>query len=266
MAFMMKSSMPGKSKGNKNAGGFVKTKIKVWAVVLWLVIWEAAARFIGQEILLVSPVIVLLRLFQLAASAGFRESVFFSFVQITGGFFCALLAGALLAWAGSFFPWIKEMAAPVMAAVKATPVASFIILILLWVPSRNLSFVIAFLIVLPVIYTNILYGIENTDKELLEMAEVFRVPWGRRIRYIYLPEVLPYFRSACSVALGLCWKAGIAAEVIGMPSGSIGERLYEAKIYLETPDLFAWTLTIILISICFEKIFLFFVDKVTEME
>ena len=98
------------------------------------------------------------------------------------------------------------------------------------------------------------------------MAEVFRVSCGRRIRYIYLPEIMSYFRAACSVALGLCWKAGIAAEVIGMPSGSIGERLYEAKIYLETPDLLAWTLTIVLISICFEKIFLFCVDKVAEME
>ena len=266
MGFAKKAFMPGKSKGSKEPGGFVKLNIKIWAVVLWLVIWEVAARFIGQEILLVSPVIVLLRFFQLAASVGFWEAVIFSFIRITGGFFCALLVGILLAWTGSFFPLVKEMVAPVMAAVKAIPVASFIILVLLWIPSRNLSFAISFLIVLPVIYTNILCGIENTDKELLEMAEVFRVPCGRRIRYIYLPEIIPYFRAACSVALGLCWKAGIAAEVIGMPSGSIGERLYEAKIYLETPDLFAWTLTIVLISICFEKIFLFFVDKVAEME
>ena len=258
--------MPGKSKDNKDAGDFMKIKVKIWAVLLWLIIWEAAARFIGQEILLVSPVAVLSRFFQLAVSEEFLKAVFFSFIRIIGGFFCALIAGTLLAWAGSFFPWIKEMAAPVMAVVKATPVASFIILILLWVPSQNLSFVISFLIVLPVIYTNILCGIENTDKELLEMAKVFRVSGVRCFRYIYLPEIIPYFRSSCSVALGLCWKAGVAAEVIGIPSGSIGEKLYEAKIYLQTPDLFAWTLTIILISIGFEKIFLFFVDKVTEME
>ena len=258
--------MPGKSKDNKDTGGITKNKVKIWAVLLWLIIWEAAARFIGQEILLVSPVTVLSRFFQLAASVEFVKAVFFSFIRIIGGFFCALIAGTLLAWAGSFFPWIKEMAAPVMAAVKAAPVASFIILILLWVPSRNLSFAISFLIVLPVIYTNVLYGIENIDKELLEMAKVFRVSGSRRFRYIYMPEVMPHFRAACSVALGLCWKAGIAAEVIGIPSGSIGEKLYEAKIYLQTPDLFAWTLTIILMSICFEKFFLFIVDKVTEME
>ncbi|MFA6681186.1 MAG: ABC transporter permease subunit, partial [Sphaerochaeta sp.] len=99
------------------------------------------------------------------------------------------------------------------------------------------------------------------DKKLLEMATVFRVPAYRRIRYIYLSQVLPFFRSACSVALGLSWKAGIAAEVIGLPQGSIGEMLYQAKLYLDTPDMFAWTLVIIVISVWFEKIFLILLDK-----
>lgn len=149
---------------------------------------------------------------------------------------------------------------------KGGAVASFIILILIWVPSRNLSFIISFLIALPVIYTNVLYGIENTNKELLEMAEVFRVSPGKRIWYIYMSETLPYLRAACSVSLGLCWKAGVAAEVIGIPSGSVGEKLYEAKIYLQTPELFAWTLTIILLSVWFEKIFLFIIDHVIRVE
>ena len=147
-----------------------------------------------------------------------------------------------------------------MAAVKATPVASFIILVLIWVPSRNLSVVISFLMVLPVIYTNVLNGIQSTDGKLLEMAEVFDVsPW-RRIKYIYMSSVLTYFRAGCSLGLGLCWKAGVAAEVIGIPAGSIGEKLYEAKVYLETPDLFSWTIVIIILSIAFEKVFLLLTD------
>ena len=110
--------------------------------------------------------------------------------------------------------------------------------------------------VLPVIYTNVLGGIRSTDDKLLEMARVFNIPVWKRIRYIYVSQVLPFFRSACSVALGLCWKSGIAAEVIGIPKGSIGEKLYNAKIYLDTPDLFAWTLVIVLISLAFERLFL----------
>ena len=134
--------------------------------------------------------------------------------------------------------------------------ASFVILVLIWVSSRNLSVLISFLMVFPVIYTNVLDGISQTDRGLLEMAEVFGIPFGRRLRTIYVSQVLPYFRTGCSLALGLCWKAGVAAEVIGIPQNSIGENLYNAKIYLDTPALFAWTLVIICISVLFEKGFL----------
>ena len=236
--------------------------IKIWAVLVWLLVWEITARFIGQEILLVSPVAVLRRFFQLAAAADYRQSVLFSFIRIIGGFLLALITGIFLAGISSFSRLVRELLAPPIAVIKATPVASFIILILIWISSRNLSVIISFLMVLPVIYTNILQGIQSTDRQLLEMAETFRVPFYKRLLYIYVSEIMPFFKSACAIALGLCWKAGIAAEVIGIPDGSIGERLYQAKVYLETPDLFAWTLTVIILSVCFEKAFLFITDRV----
>ncbi len=93
------------------------------------------------------------------------------------------------------------------------------------------------------------------------MAEVFRVGLFRRIVFIYLPQLKPYLISACSVAMGLAWKSGIAAEVIGVSNGSIGEKLYEAKIYYTTADLFAWTLIIVVLSISFEKMFLYGIKK-----
>ena len=243
-----------------------KKGIKIWAVLVWLALWEIAARIIGQEILLVSPFTVMWKLMEMTGQIDFWLSVLFTVVRIAGGFLSAFFIGMILAWISSFCPFIKELAAPFMAVIKAAPVASFIILILIWVPSRNLSFIISFLIALPVIYTNVLCGIENTNKDLLEMAQIFRVSSGKRIWYIYLSETLPYLRAACSVSLGLCWKAGVAAEVIGIPSGSIGEKLYEAKIYLQTPELFAWTLAIILLSVWFEKMFLFMIDIVIRVE
>ena len=148
--------------------------------------------------------------------------------------------------------------------MKSTPVASFTILCLIWIPSRNLSVFISFVMVFPVIYTNVLEGILSTDPQLLEMAEIFRLPLSRRIRYIYLSQVMPYFRSACTISIGMCWKSGIAAEVIGMPKGSIGEKLYQAKIYLNTPDLFAWTMVIIVVSRVFEQVFLYGMQKLLE--
>ena len=108
-----------------------------------------------------------------------------------------------------------------------------------------------------VVYTNILEGIRQTDKQLLEMADSFGAGVGKKLQFIYLSQVMPYAVTACKLGLGLCWKAGIAAEVIGIPAGSIGEKLYKAKVYLETPDLFAWTIVIIAVSVGFEKIFMF---------
>ena len=159
---------------------------------------------------------------------------------------------------------MEELLAPLVAVIKAVPVASFIILALVWLDSRGLAFFISALIVFPPVYLNVLEGVRCTDASLLEMARVFRVPFSRTLRGIYLPQVLPYFRSAVSVALGLCWKAGTAAEVIGLSGGTIGERLYTAKVYFETPDLFAWTAVIVLLSAGFERLFLRAVDKITE--
>lgn len=230
--------------------------VKLWAVLFWLAVWQAVSMAIGKDILLVSPLRVLLRLAELAVTADFWGSIAFSLVRIVGGFLLAALAGCALAALSARFRRVEELLYPAVLAMKSIPVASFIILALIWFSSRNLAVLISFLMVFPVIYTNVLSGIRSADPALLEMARVFRLPPLRIVRYIYLPQVMPYFVSGCTVALGLCWKSGIAAEVIGIPKGSIGEHLQRAKVYLNTPDLFAWTLVIVLISLCFEKLIL----------
>lgn len=236
---------------------------KLLAAAFWIAVWQLAATALGQEILLASPVSVVGKLIQLIPQPEFIQTVLFSFSRITCGFLLACLLGTVLAGLSSRFTVVKDLTAPFISTIKATPVASFIILVLLWVPSKNLSVFISFLMVTPIVYSNVLGGIAAMDKQLTEMADVFRVPFMRRLNHLYLPQVMPYFRSACAAGLGLCWKAGIAAEVIGLPKGSIGERLYEAKIYLETPDLFAWTLVIILVSLLFEKAFLLLLDGIS---
>jgi NitT/TauT family transport system permease protein len=141
-----------------------------------------------------------------------------------------------------------------MKIIKAMPVASFIILALVWIKTKNLSILISFMMVLPMIYSSVEQGLIATDQKLLQMAQIFRFrPWKKAIA-IYIPSVKPFFRSAVVVGLGFCWKAGIAAEVIGYPAGSIGKKLYEAKLYWMTKELMAWTVVIILISVVFEKV------------
>ena len=200
----------------KTDNGTKYTGIRILAVLFWIAIWQFASMYLKQEILLASPVSVVRKLFELSFTGNFWQSVGFSFVRIVTGFLLAMFLGIFLAVWAYWSKTVEILIAPVIAVVKSTPVASFIILCLIWIPSRNLSVFISFLM------------------------------------------VLPYFLSACRLSLGMCWKAGVAAEVIGVPSGSIGEKLYNAKIYLNTPDLFAWTIVIIVISFVFEICVAFF--------
>ena len=239
-------------------------RIRLWAVVFWLAVWQIASMVIHQDLFLVSPVRVVVRLGQLVTEGFFWSSIANSLLRIGGGFLLAVVSGVVLGALAARFRRVQELLAPLMLAVKSIPVASFIILALMLFSSRHLAVLISFLIVLPVIYTNVLAGIRSADRQLLEIARVFRIPAARRIRYIYLPQVLPYFLSACTVALGLSWKAGVAAEVIGMPEGSIGEQLQQAKIYLNTPDLLAWTVVIVLVSLGFEKLFLALIRRAAK--
>jgi NitT/TauT family transport system permease protein len=227
------------------------------AVLFWLGVWQAASMWIGEDLFLVSPISVIQTLFSLVFTTDFWGAVSFSFLRIVGGFLLALLTGTALAVLAARFPFFRILLRPPMLFIKSTPVASFIILALIWISSRNLAVFISFLMVLPIVYTNTLEGILSTDVQLLEMARMFRIPPLKKMLYLYLPAVFPYFVSACTVGLGLCWKSGVAAEVIGLPDGSIGEQLYQAKIFLSTGELFAWTTVIILVSLCFEKLFLF---------
>ena len=234
---------------------------RLLAVAFWLAVWQAAAMAIGQEVFLVSPVQALRTLVQLLPRADFWQRVCFSSGRILLGFVLGAVVSVVLAVCAARWSTADALLAPVMQLVKATPVASFIILALVWVSGKSLPILISFLMVLPVLYGAVRTGLESADPQLLEMARVFRLPLGRRVKAIWLPAVLPAVRQGCSVALGICWKSGVAAEVIGLPDGSIGDALYRAKITLSTGELFAWTFVIILLSAVFEKLFLALLDR-----
>ena len=240
--------------------------IKFWAVLVWLLLWQGSSMLLAQKIplahlLLPTPIAALERLAQMAVTKAFWISILWSTTRIFGGFLAACLAASLLAVPAYRFRLFREFLAPAVSAVKAVPVASFIILALVWLRSDELSVFISFLMVFPPVYLGVLTGIGQTDRKLLEMARVFHVPFLRQIRYLYLPAIAPHFRSAVSLGLGLCWKAGIAAEVIGLPDGSMGEQLYMAKVYYMTDELFAWTAVIIGVSVVFERLFLHLTDQ-----
>ena len=221
---------------------------KVGAALLALTFWEIAALLIHQRILLVTPVAVARRLCTIWRVEGFARAIWFSFYHIAGGFLLGLILGCLLAYLAAKHPVVETLLWPWMATIKSVPVASFVVICLIWLSARNLSVFISFLIVIPIIYQNVLEGLRAENREMQEVATVFQLPWRKRFRYIELPKLRPFLLSACRVTTGMAWKAGIAAEIIGVPNGSIGKMLYTAKIYLDTDDLLAWTVIIVVIS------------------
>lgn len=231
-----------------------KVGLRILVICFWLLIWEVASRIMNEDILLVSPFTVVQTIVTLAGQITFWQTIGFSFVRIVLGFLLALITGTIVAVLSYNSRLLKELITPLMRVIKATPVASFIILALIWIRSKNLSVFISYLMVLPIVYSNVYQGLILADIKLLEMAKVFHIGRYKKIVAIYVPSVMPYLISAISVGLGFCWKAGVAAEVIGKPSNSIGKYLYESKLYLMTDELFAWTVVIIIISVLFEKI------------
>lgn len=212
------------------------------------------------ELLLSSPIQVLCRLAELMQTAAFWLTVCRSAVHILGGALLAAVLALGLAVLSARCTVMRELLVPAVAVIKAVPVVSFIILTLVWLNAASLPLFISALMGFPPIYLNVLTGILQTDRELLEMAQVFRVPFRRQLGGIWFPAVLPYFRSAASLTLGLCWKAGAAAEVIALSAGTIGERLYTAKVYFQTADLFAWTVVVVGVSSLAERVLLRLLD------
>lgn len=237
-------------------------KLRPWAVFFWIVLWQILGMAFNESLLFPTPVIVISAFVKMCGDASFYQAVIFSGGRILLGVCLGTLLATFFAVLSYKFSAIEHLLYPFVTVVKSVPVASFIILALIWLNPKSLTVFIVLLMIFPVIYQNTLTGLNSVDRELLEVAEVFDVSPGKRALYIYLPGVLPYFRTALSVGIGLSFKAGTAAEVIGIPRGSLGEILYKSKVYFLTPELFAVTLTIIIMSLFFEKILLALCDLV----
>lgn len=226
------------------------------AAVFWLGLWCVLANSVGQELLLPSPMAVIKRLAELLRQREFWAAAGLTLLRIMAGFLLAIITGTLIATLTFRYRLLNTLLRPIQGIVKATPVVSFILLAQLWLRSGTVPMLCTFLMVLPAIWANVYTGIENTDRQLLEMAQVYGFSFGRKLRYIYIPSVMPYFIAAFTTGLGMGWKAGIAAEVISRPELSIGIQMYYSKIYLETADLFAWTVVVIAVSMALEKAFI----------
>ena len=225
----------------------------VGALLFWLAVWHIAYLIVDRPFLLTSPWQALLRMLRFLGEVAFWRSVGATGFRVLCGFGSAMLLGAVMAFVSAGNPFVKTLFAPMLGAVRAAPVVSFIMLALMWMTSNVLPMFIAFIMVLPLAYSNLVSGLENLDRQLLEMARLFRFPWRRVLRLIYIPSLMPYLTAACATGLGFAWKSAIAAEVIAHPALGIGRQIHRSRIYFEVVDLFAWTVAVILISVALEK-------------
>jgi NitT/TauT family transport system permease protein len=234
-------------------------KAKKWLrwlgmVLFWFAAWNIVSCLISKPLLMPNPYETGKALFSLIQSEEFWLSAGATILRILSGFLLALIFGTLLGTVCALFHFANRLLSPIKSIVKTTPVSSFIILVLLWLPTDIAPGFIAFLMAVPIFWINIMEGIIKTDHQLIEMAYIYRFGVMKKLRYITIPSILPYFSTAFTAAFGFAWKAGIAAEVIAKPRFSIGSNLQNAKVYLETDKLFAWTLIVVFLSYILEKV------------
>lgn len=232
-----------------------RTKIKpILVVVFWLIIWQISYVIIGKDLILPSPFNAFHALWTLVLTKTFYINIGATMYRVISGILISAIVGTITAILAYFFRLVRDLLGFMVLFLKSTPVMAVIIFAILWLTSGNVPVFTCFLMCYPVIYTNILSGLDNMDKKLLEMSAIYQLRLNTRIKHLYIPSVIPYAKPAISLISGLSWKTVVAAEVLSSPKFSMGYNLLDAKIYLETDLLFAWIIAIVTLSLIFENI------------
>ena len=222
--------------------------------VFWLAVWWLLALIVGKELLIPSPPLVVRTLLELVVTGAFWRYTALTLLRITLGLLLGIVLGMLTALLTNRLSLLHALLAPAVRVVRATPVASFIILVLLWVANGRVPVVISALVVLPVIWESTAAGFRSVDRDLLEFARAYRLTRWDTWRRIVIPSMQPQLAAAVCTAIGLAWKSGVAAEVLCLPKAAVGTQVYFSKLYLDTPALFAWTLIVVALSLTVERI------------
>ena len=231
---------------------FLRTSL---VVLFWLLIWQLVTLIVGEELFVPSPLSVLTAIYKLLLRSESWLIILKSIVRVALGMLIATVIGIIMACLTAKFKLLDKLFSPMISIIKATPVASFVILALIWLGSEMLPVLICSLMALPLIWISVSDGIRAISKDDINVARIFGFKAIKTLKIIYVPTIAPYFISASKTAMGLAWKAGVAAEVIAHTPLSIGKSLSNARIYYEIPEVFAWTLLVIALSMLIERIY-----------
>lgn len=220
----------------------------------WLAVWVLVAALVAQPLILPGPGAVALALLRLVCDGGTWAILAGSGARILGGLVFAAVCGGVLAGISSRSRAFARLVAPALSFVKATPVACVVVLLLIWLGSARVSIAAVFLMALPGVYFSLVEGLSQVDKPLEQMFRLHGVRGWRLFCAHTWREVLPFVLSCARAVIGMSWKAGVAAELIGMAVGTVGERIYQAKLLIETADLLAWTVLVVAASWACERV------------
>lgn len=220
----------------------------------WLAVWAFAEALVAQPLILPGPGAVVVALLRLVCDGGTWAILVGSCARILGGLVLAAVCGGVLAGVSSRSRAFARLVAPALSFVKATPVACVVVLLLIWLGSAHVSIAAVFLMALPGVYFSLVEGLSQVDKPLEQMFRLHGVRGWRLFCAHTWREVLPFVLSCAKAVIGMSWKAGVAAELIGMAVGTVGERIYQAKLLIETADLLAWTVLVVVASWTCERV------------
>ncbi len=224
----------------------------------WLAVWVLVAGLVAQPLILPGPGTVAVALLRLVCDAATWAILVGSGARILGGLALAAVCGGVLAGASVRSRTFARLVAPALSFVKATPVACVVVLLLIWLGSARVSVAAVFLMALPGVYFSLVEGLTQADRPLEQMFRLHGVRGWRLFCAHTWREVLPFVLSCARAVIGMSWKAGVAAELIGMAAGTVGERIYQAKLLIETADLLAWTVLVVAASWACERVLVWF--------
>jgi NitT/TauT family transport system permease protein len=230
-----------------------------WGIVgllVLLVFWEVGSSVLASDLLLPNPRKTLVTLLGLIGTQKFIQSLAMSLIRILVSMTIAIPVSLLIGIPSALNWRIRALMRPLFLVIAATPVLSIILIAFIWFGQERTPIFSAFLMMFPILTSNIMAGIQSADPKLREVLDLYELSELQRLRYLYIPSLIPYLFAGIHSALSLCWKVVVAAEVIVQPRFALGTGMQMAKSQLETTELLAWTIATVLMAGLTESVFL----------
>lgn len=224
------------------------------SILLIPVAWQLLSWQMAQPQLIPSFPDLIRALFRLVYSPGFLVSIGTTCLRACVGLLLSLAAASITAFLLNRSEGIRLLFMPWLSLLRSVPVISFILLALIFLNPEMIPLLIAFLTMYPLLTENLLKGLMNRRDSWKMLARQFHLNAWNRLFQINYPQLKPYLFSGLASAVGFGWRAIIMGEVLSQCVDGIGKRMKEAQVFIDVPELIAWTLVAIVLSWLTDKL------------